>query len=352
METKEIIGLILIIIGFIASFMIPVGGILIIVGIFVFGRNKLALFLLVVGLRLLFSPMDIFMGVICALIGGGLLAKNYYFPFGFSLTGSPNKNVNPFTGKKHHNRVNDDKFLKEASQEYYQLINQSQLLDDTEQGQLMTNVSQKLISTVENYLKSINREDFTQNYYGWDFHLIAKDIVNAICIPGGKIVAFSGLFSVINTEEELAFILGHEMAHSLLDHSRTLASAQKSKNRLKTGAKLGSVALSIAGYGEAASLTNAATNIADVGSHYFLMKPWGRDQELEADKLGMMIIHMAGYDVSNVPSFWERMSGGAHKHDFFSTHPTDKKRIKQMNNLVPKIVDCNDFTSKPIMMLV
>ena len=77
----------------------------------------------------------------------------------------------------------------------------------------------------------------------------------------------------------------------------------KSKNRLKTGAKIGSVALSLAGYGEAATATRIATNVADVGSQYFLMKPWGRDQELEADKLGMMIIHMAGYDITGVPDF-------------------------------------------------
>ena len=68
--------------------------------------------------------------------------------------------------------------------------------------------------------------------------MIARNVVNAFCMPGGKIVAFSGLFSVINTEEELAFILGHEMAHLLLDPSRTIASAQKSKNLLRTGEKL------------------------------------------------------------------------------------------------------------------
>ena len=352
MEMRETIGIILLIVGFIISFFVPAGALLIFVGAFVYGRNRLALILLVGGLRGMFQPTGLVGGLFLALIGGGLLAKSYYFPFGFSLTNSGKHKLNPFTGKKHHNRVNDDEFLRNAANEYYQVINQSQLLDDTEQGQLMIGVAQKLIAAVEAYLKSIDRADFTQNYYGWDFHLIARNVVNAFCMPGGKIVVFSGLFSVISSEEELAFILGHEMAHSLLDHARTLASAQKSKNRLRTGAKLGSVALSLAGYGEAAAATRIATNVADVGSHYFLMKPWGRDQELEADKLGMMIIHMAGYNVANVPAFWARMSGGAHKNDFFSTHPTDQKRINQMNKLVPKIVNCTDFTSKPIMELV
>lgn len=103
--------------------------------------------------------------------------------------------------------------------------------------------------------------------------MITKNVVNSFCIPRGKIVAFSGLFSVINTEEELAFIRGHEKSQLLLDHSRTISCAQKSKNRLRTGAKIGSIALSLAGYCEAAAATRISTNVADVGSHYFLMKP-------------------------------------------------------------------------------
>lgn len=82
------------------------------------------------------------------------------------------------------------------------------------------------------------------------------------------------------------------------------------------------------------------------------MQLWGRDQELEADKLGMMIIHLAGYNITQIPQFWARMSGGNHKHDFFSTHPTDQKRISQMEKLVPKIVNRKDFTSKPILKLI
>lgn len=352
MKTRENIGIILMVIGFILSFFVSEAIFLIFVGIFVFGKNRVSLFLLAMGLVIIFQPGGIAFGIFLALIGGAFLAKSYYFPFGFALTSRGKSKFNPFTGKKHHNRVNDDEFLKKSAIEYYQVINQSQILDDTQQGQMMIDVSKKLISAVESYLKSINRSDFTQNYYGWDFHLIARGAVNAFCMPGGKIVVFSGLFSAVATEEELAFILGHEMAHSLLDHARTLASAEKSKNRLRTGAKIGSLALGLAGYGEAAAATRIATNVADVGSHYFLMKPWGRDQELEADKLGMMIIHMAGYDISNVPAFWARMSGGSHQHDFFSTHPTDQKRIDQMNKIAPKIAECKDFTSKPIMELV
>ena len=246
--------------------------------------------------------------------------------------------------------MDDDKFLQELYQQYYAIINQSRLLDATPQGQLMIGVTQKLIRAVENYLQSIGRTDYTQNYYDWDVHLIANNQINAFCQPGGKMIVLSGLFNAVQDEEDIAFILGHEIAHALLDHSRTRASAQKTKNRLKTGAKIGSVALSLAGFGTAANVTRAATGIADVGSHYFLMKPWGRDQEFEADKLGMMIIHWAGYDISKVPGFWSRMTGGATgKSDFFSTHSADSKRLKEMQKLVSKIEDTEDFTQKPVL---
>ena len=137
---------------------------------------------------------------------------------------------------------------------------------------------------------------------------------------------------------EVAFILGHEMAHALLDHSRTRVSAQNAQNAITSAAWIGSFALDILGFGGAGNLTRAATNVASVGSQFFLMNPWGRDQELEADKLGMMIIHWAGYDISGIPRFWQSMSGrNPNNHDFFSTHPADSKRVAVMNELIVEI---------------
>ena len=258
--------------------------------------------------------------------------------------------VNPFTGKKHYDTVDDDKFLQECYQEYYQTISQSQLLDNTEYGQLISRVAIKLITAVENHLAQIGRSDYTQDYYDWEFHLIANDQVNAYCMPGGKIVVFSGLFSIADSEEEVAFILGHEMAHALLDHARTRISAQNTQNAVTSAAWIGSFALDLVGLGEIGGLARAATNVASIGSQYFLMNPWGRDQELEADKLGMMIIHWAGYDISEIPMFWQKMSSqNRNEHDFFSTHPADSKRIAVMNELIHEIDNEKDFTSQPVL---
>ncbi len=211
--------------------------------------------------------------------------------------------INPFTGKSHFDIINDDKFLQDSYNEYYAMVNQSQLLDNTSQGQLVRNVAIRLIQAVENYLAQIGRSDYTEDYYDWDFHLIADNAVNAFCMPGGKIVMFSGILSVADSEEKVAFILGHEMAHALLDHARTRISAQNAQNTITSAAWFGSFALDLVGLGGVGDLTRAATNVASIGSQFFLMNPWGRDQELEADKLGMMIIHWAGYDISRIPDF-------------------------------------------------
>lgn len=169
MKTREIIGIIIIAIGFAASFFAPQAALLIIAGPFVYGKNRLALILLAGGLRGMFQPNAIISGLVIALIGAVLILKNHFFPFGFALTENGKRKFNPFTGKKHHNRVNDDEFLTQSANEYYQVIGQSQLLDDTQNGQMMMNVSKNLIEAVERYLKSIKRADFTQNYYGGDF---------------------------------------------------------------------------------------------------------------------------------------------------------------------------------------
>ena len=247
--------------------------------------------------------------------------------------------VNPFTGKKHFDMVNDDKFLQDSYNEYYGMINQAQLLDNTQNGQIVINVAVKLINAVNEYLARIGRLDYVEDYYDWDVHLVADNTVNAFCMPGGKIVMFSGILSVANSEEKIAFILGHEMAHALLDHSRTRISAQNAQNAISSAAWIGSFAMDLVGLGGLGSLTRAATNVATVGSQFFLMNPWG----------GMMIIHWAGYDISQIPHFWQAMSNqNANEHDFFSTHPADSKRIAAMNELIVEINGQADFYSSPV----
>lgn len=268
----------------------------------------------------------------------------------YSMAKNDRSSINPFTGKSHFDIVNDDEFLQSSYNEYYAMINRAQLLDNTSDGQIVRGVAVRLIQAVENYLTEIGRHDYVEDYYDWDFHLVADNTVNAFCMPGGKIVMFSGILSIANTEDKVAFILGHEMAHALLDHSRTKASAQTAKSAITSAAWIGSIAMDLVGLGEFGSMTRAATYAADIGSEFLLMNPWGRDQELEADRLGMMIIHWAGYDISPIPAFWQSMANhNSNEHDFFSTHPADSKRIAVMNELIHEIDNEVDFRSQPVL---
>ena len=258
--------------------------------------------------------------------------------------------INPFTGKEHYDAVNDDEFLEMCYRSYYEDINNYELLDNTFNGQLVLGVASKLISTVEEFLIRIGRYDYVEDYYEWEFHLANNDEVNAYCTPGGKILVYSGLFKIADDEEKLAFILGHEMAHALLDHGRTKFSLQQSKNTLTTASWVGSFALDLLGFKNAGAITRTAVNIADIGSHYFLMQPWGRDHEYEADKLGMIIIHLAGYNIDIVPDFWQdSMKHSANTFDFFSTHPSDDKRIAVMRESLDEILNETDFYSRPVL---
>ena len=257
--------------------------------------------------------------------------------------------LNPFTGKSHFDIVNDDKFLEDSYRQYYSMVQKAQVLDNAPDGQIVRAVAVRLIKAVEEYLTKIDRIDYIRDYYDWDVHLLADQTVNAFCMPGGKIVMFSGILSIANTEERVAFILGHEMAHALLDHSRTRASIESAKNTIATASYFGSFLLDIFGMGAIGDITRASINAANIGSDFLFVKPFGRDQELEADRLGMLIIHWAGYDINAIPAFWESMSQkGGNNFEFFSTHPSDEKRIANMKALIAEINSQKDFTTGPV----
>ena len=224
--------------------------------------------------------------------------------------------LNPFTGKSHFDIVNDDKFLEDSYRQYYSMVQKAQVLDNAPDGQIVRAVAVRLIKAVEEYLTKIDRIDYIRDYYDWDVHLLADQTVNAFCMPGGKIVMFSGILSIANTE---------------------------------TASYFGSFLLDIFGMGAIGDITRASINAANIGSDFLFVKPFGRDQELEADRLGMLIIHWAGYDINAIPAFWESMSQkGGNNFEFFSTHPSDEKRIANMKALIAEINSQKDFTTGPV----
>ena len=258
--------------------------------------------------------------------------------------------LNPFTGKKHFDKVNDDQFLAECYNLYYQELNHYQLLDDTPNGKVVFDVTSKLVQTVGDYLSKIGRFDYVDGYYDWEVHLVNSEIVNACCYPGGKIIVYSGILEYMQNSDELAFVLAHEVSHALLDHSRTQQSVQQTKNSVSTVTWIGSFALDMMGLGGAGDMARAAINVAHAGSDILISQPWGRDHELEADKLGLILAYLAGFNVNVAPSFWQRFTqNSGNNFDFFSTHPSDDKRIAVMRESLDEIYNEKDFYSQPLL---
>ena len=255
----------------------------------------------------------------------------------------------PITGRKHTILVDDAEVLSLSKQQYSDVLKKSTISTDATKTAMVKRVGEKLAKAVEAYLKENGAGNELQ-YYEWEFNLVKSNEVNAFCMPGGKIVVFSGLLSVAQREEEIAFILAHEISHALLDHSRTQQSARTVKTGLEGAALVGSIIMDLTGHHDLANATRGITIAADIGSEFLLMKPFGRGHEIEADKLGIMIMYWAGYDVHNIPTFWQTMSAKSpNNHDFFSTHPSDSKRIEAMKELISEI-DLNiDFYSHPVL---
>lgn len=258
--------------------------------------------------------------------------------------------INPFTGKKELDLLNDDEFLAECYNEYYSILNQNQLLDNTPQGQIINQIVSKLINSVNMYLSNIGRLDYVQDYYDWEVHLVANDTPNAFCMPGGKIVVLSGILPITNTESDLAFILGHEISHALLDHSRTQMSKEKRKTDLvNAGIGVGNL-FSLFGFGELAQLTWATSEAAHYGTEALLFPKHSREHESQADRLGMILTYLSGYDIRNIPDFWERMSeSSSNDFDLFSSHPADSKRIEQMYEIINQLLTTDDIYSAPLL---
>lgn len=177
--------------------------------------------------------------------------------------------------------------------------------------------------------KAANRPDFK-----WEFNLIEENQVNAWCMPGGKVVVYTGILPIAKNDDQLATVMSHEIAHALARHGAERMSHQQISNTI---GKLGSVL--VGGY--APEYTSAFNAAYSTGVNVGVMLPFSRSHESEADEIGVHLMYKAGYDVNEAIAFWKNMKklkgASANKNDFFSTHPSDDKRIKAITKLVRKM---------------
>ena len=244
-------------------------------------------------------------------------------------------NTVPITGRKTHLLVDDAQILSLSSQQYQDYMKGAQLSANQNNTAMVKRVGQRLATAVETYLRDNGFSNELQNFQ-WEFNLVANNQVNAFCMPGGKIVVYEGILPVTQDETGLAIVLGHEIAHAVAKHSAEQLSKQM---RQQYAAQIGGSVLSQLaqkkGLGNTASLIDLA---GQMGFKFANLK-YSRDNETEADHLGLIFAAMAGYDPQLAIPFWQRMSqlgGGSNQSELFSDHPSDEKRLAALQKLMPE----------------
>lgn len=176
--------------------------------------------------------------------------------------------------------------------------------------------------------------------FNWEFNLIQNNDVNAWCMPGGKVAVFTGILPISGTEGGLATIMGHEIAHAIEEHSVAQASNQMA---LQMGAQM----LGVAGVMSGNNGVAVMNQLYGIGAPLATLK-FSRNDELAADKAGLIIMAMAGYNPNDAIAFWEKMASaksGNQPAELLSTHPSDARRIAQLEALIPEAMKY--YTGKP-----
>lgn len=236
--------------------------------------------------------------------------------------------TNPFTGKKMLNFYGNQQLFPMAFAQYDQFLNENNVITGTEQAQMITNVGQRISKAAETWLNANGHAGYLKDYK-WEYKLVKDEAVNAWCMPGGKIVFYTGILPITQTETGVAVVMGHEVAHALADHGAQRMSAGTLQ---QIGAVAGNVAI------QDPQKRNMFNQAYGLGSQLGIMLPFSRSHETEADRIGLQIMAIAGYNPDEAANLWRRMkakSGGQAPPEFMSTHPSNDTRIKHLTDWAP-----------------
>lgn len=238
----------------------------------------------------------------------------------------------PISGRRQMNLLPESELIQMSLTEYNKFLVQHPPLPDSDpNAQLVKKVGKNIQASVEKFMKGNKKYRKRIAGYKWQFNLTKDDkTINAWCMPGGKVVVYTGLLPVTVNETALAVVMGHEIAHAIARHGNERMSQGL---LLQTGAVVLSVALST----KSAATQDLFNQSYGVASELGTLA-YSRKHEVEADKLGLVFMAMAGYDPHEAVAFWQRMAkaskgGGI---PFLSTHPSDEKRIEEIKKFMPK----------------
>jgi predicted Zn-dependent protease len=239
--------------------------------------------------------------------------------------------TNPFTGAKTMALVPDSQIFPMAFQQYSQFLNENKVLKTTEAKKVEL-IGTKIKVAAERWLTANGNPTYLKDYK-WEYNLVDSKEVNAWCMPGGKIVVYTGILPITKDDAGLAAVMGHEVAHALANHGQQRMSAGMLQ-------QAGGVAVAVATSGKDAQKQQEFMQYYGLASQLGGMLPFSRAHENEADKIGMLLMAIAGYAPENAVYVWERMSqksGGQAPPEFMSTHPSNETRIQNLKALIPQV---------------
>ncbi|NJM80289.1 MAG: M48 family metallopeptidase [Flavobacterium sp.] len=237
---------------------------------------------------------------------------------------------NPFTGKSTMAFVPNSQIFPMAFQQYGQFLSENKVLKGTPEAKKIETIGMKIKTASERWLNANGHSDYLEGY-NWEYNLVESKELNAWCMPGGKIVFYTGILPVCKDDAGIAAVMGHEVAHALANHGQQRMSAGLLQ-------QLGAVGAQVAVGNKSAETQQLVMQAYGVGSQVGGMLPFSRSHESEADMIGLTLMAIAGYDPINAVKVWERMSAlssGSAPPEILSTHPSNETRIRELTALVP-----------------
>ena len=231
--------------------------------------------------------------------------------------------TNPFTGNKTLAFVSNDSLFPSAFAQYDQFLTDNKVIIGTSDAEMIKRVGQRIAVAAERWLNANGNQGYLDDYK-WEYNLVNDNTVNAWCMPGGKIVFYTGILPIAQNETGIAAIMGHEVAHALANHGQQRMSAGMIQQGIALGGNI------LLADDKNIGLYNQAFGIAsNVGG----MLPFSRSHESQSDEIGSTLMAIAGYNPDEAAELWKRMkanSGGQAPPEFLSTHPSNDTRISNL----------------------
>jgi predicted Zn-dependent protease len=236
-----------------------------------------------------------------------------------------NCNKVPFTGRKQLKLLPEGMLLSMGVDNYRQFLATHQVVNGTADADMVKRTGGRIAQSTEKLLTQVGQKEMADKF-AWEFNLVKDPAANAWCMPGGKVVFYTGILPITLDENGMAVVMGHEIAHAVARHGNERMSQA-------LAVTVGFAALDVALREKPEQTRNLFLAAYGLGATVGVMLPFSRKHESEADEIGLYLMAAAGYDPREAPKFWERMArlSPSQVPEFLSTHPSHETRIKDIN---------------------